>query len=227
MGTGSCEEIDLCRSFRVAHLIPLVGNMGTDEPFRSGGTLTRLLPVSPPLYFIKYVTFEAHSPGLFPEMTDLFKSLLKQPAWLIVVFLGSFFVVVPYVQIDKDNHFTTRAAPTTVVLIGVGVALIMFGLAICAYTLWKKHTDMAARGLDLSRVREKNEALSTTVGGCEIRVVEGVLEDFATEPNTAVVLPCNEYFDDECASDTKSSLGAYVCRAFEGRVDEFIALVKA
>jgi len=41
-----------------------------------------------------------------------------------------------------------------------------------------------------------------------------------------MVLPCNEYFDDRCAYDTKSSLGAYVNKMFEREVDEFIALSK-
>ena len=57
-------------------------------------------------------------------------------------------------------------------------------------------------------------------------MVQGLLQDFAFESDSAVVLPCNEYFDDECASDTKSSLGAYVNRAFDGSVDEFVAFVK-
>jgi hypothetical protein len=42
-----------------------------------------------------------------------------------------------------------------------------------------------------------------------------------------VILPCNEYFDDECTRDTRSSLGAYVNKAFPGRVDDFVALLKS
>lgn len=41
-----------------------------------------------------------------------------------------------------------------------------------------------------------------------------------------MVLPCNEYFDDRCAHDTKSALGAFVNKVFEGEVDEFISLSK-
>jgi hypothetical protein len=41
------------------------------------------------------------------------------------------------------------------------------------------------------------------------------------------VLPCNEYFDDECAGDTKSALGAYVNRMFQGRVSDFVSLMKS
>jgi Domain of unknown function (DUF6430) len=63
----------------------------------------------------------------------------------------------------------------------------------------------------------------TTVSGCEIRVANGRVEEHSLESTTAMVLPCNEYFDDRCAYDTKSALGAYVNKVFDGQVDAFIS----
>ena len=77
-------------------------------------------------------------------------------------------------------------------------------------------------GLDLSRVQEHNDVLWTRLAGCEIRVVNGRLEEYPADETTVVVLPCNEYFDDRCAYDTKSALGAYVNKMFAGQVDDFI-----
>jgi hypothetical protein len=68
--------------------------------------------------------------------------------------------------------------------------------------------------------------MCTSVSGCEIRVVHGRIEDHDGESTTAIVLPCNEYFDDRCAYDTKSALGAYVNKVFEGEVDDFISASK-
>lgn len=81
-------------------------------------------------------------------------------------------------------------------------------------------------GIDLTRVKEGDGVMWTTAGGCEIRVVNGRLEDYPAENTTVVVLPCNEYFDDECAYDTKSALGAYVNKVFRGEVDSFVSLSK-
>jgi hypothetical protein len=64
------------------------------------------------------------------------------------------------------------------------------------------------------------------VAGCEIRVINGRLEDYTKDPNIAVVLPCNEYFDDECVDDPKSALGAYVNSTFQGQVPQFVSLMK-
>lgn len=81
----------------------------------------------------------------------------------------------------------------------------------------------SAEALQEAQVTENGGDLSADVDGCEVRVVFGRLEEYATEDRTAVVLPCNEYFDDRCAYDVKSALGAYVHNRLEGRVAEFIA----
>ena len=83
--------------------------------------------------------------------------------------------------------------------------------------------DEIGGGLDLTRVQEHKGVLSTRLSGCEIRVVNGRLEEYPADETTVVVLPCNEYFDDRCAYDTKSALGAYVNKMFAGQVDDFIA----
>jgi len=82
-------------------------------------------------------------------------------------------------------------------------------------------------GLDLTRVREDDDGrLWTKVVRCEIGVVYGRIEEYSPEPDVAIALPCNEYFDDECAGDPKSALGAYVSRAFKGQASGFVALIK-
>ena len=52
------------------------------------------------------------------------------------------------------------------------------------------------------------------------------LEDYTYSAGSAVVLPCNEYFDDECAADTRSALGDYVNTIFKNRCTEFVSLVR-
>jgi hypothetical protein len=90
-----------------------------------------------------------------------------------------------------------------------------------------RNTDDEIRsGLDFTRVKESDGVMWTTVSGCEIRVMNGRIEEHPLESTTAVVLPCNEYFDDRCAYDRRSALGAFVNKIFEGQVDTFIVLTK-
>src|SRR5579872_5359803 len=83
----------------------------------------------------------------------------------------------------------------------------------------------ARTGLDLARVKESENVIWTFVSGCEIRAINGRVEDHPLDDSTVMVLPCNEYFDDVCAYDTKSALGAYVNRVFANRVEDFVAVV--
>jgi Thoeris protein ThsA, Macro domain len=141
--------------------------------------------------------------------------------------LGVLLVALPYLQIDKDYHLTTHSR-TSVLPVVVGVALLSLGTIAFGLILWvKRQTDKeASAGLDFTRVKENKGGMWTIVSGCEIHVIDGLLQDFNSEPGTTIVLPCNEYFDDECAGDTKSALGAYVNRVFDGQVEAFVSLVK-
>jgi hypothetical protein len=157
-------------------------------------------------------------------MTNLI-DLAKQRYWVLTLLLGAALVLLPCVTIDKDYNWVTHA-PNTLWPVVIGIAL----LVISAFAFWfanaSTRTQEAGAGLDLTRVKEVNGALSTIVSGCEIRVIGGRIEDYAAVPGLAIVLPCNEYFDDRCADDTRSALGAYVSRVFEGQAAALVSLIK-
>jgi hypothetical protein len=160
-------------------------------------------------------------------MMDALKEVIKQPYWVIALVLGGLLVALPCITIDKDHHWTTHP-PDSLLLVVVGIALLLVSVAAFGFWLWPKHAtgDDSDAGLDLALVKESDGVISTTVGDCEIRVINGRLEDHPCEAGTAIVLPCNEYFDDQCAADPRSALGAYVGRIFEGQAARFMALVK-
>ena len=81
-------------------------------------------------------------------------------------------------------------------------------------------------GLDPTLVIEKEGRISAKISGCEITALPGRIEECPITSRTVVVLPCNEYFDDECAHDTRSALGAYVNKVFPGRVETFISCIR-
>lgn len=157
-------------------------------------------------------------------MLDALKELLKQPYWVIALIVGAALIIFPCVTIDKDHSFNPHA-PNTFWPVWAGVGVLLLSSVGFAHTLWGRHTGTGA-GVDLTRVKEHDGILSTNVGGCEIHVCNGRVEDFIYGPGTAIVLPCNEYFDDRCVDDTRSALGAYVNRVFEGQVPAFVSLMK-
>lgn len=69
-----------------------------------------------------------------------------------------------------------------------------------------------------SRRRRLN--LSGELGTTKVFVESGRIENYAAQDHV-VALPANEYFDDECIADARSSLGAYVQRHFADSQDAF------
>jgi hypothetical protein len=144
----------------------------------------------------------------------------------VTVLAGAALVVAPCLTIDKD-HFWTMHAPVTLWPASVGIALVVISALAFLLTQLNLPKDDSGTGVDLKRVKEGKGVLWTRVAGCEIRVVNGRLEDYmGASPYSAVVLPCNEYFDDRCVDDARSALGAYANRVFEGQVADFVSLMK-
>jgi hypothetical protein len=152
----------------------------------------------------------------------------EQPYWVIALILGVVLVIFPCVTIDNNYHWTPHP-PSTLLPVLVGIALLFVSsLGFGATLLYKRpaNADDLGAGLDLTRVKETNGVLWTMVSGCEIRIAEGHIEDYTGRAGVAIALPCNEYFDDRCVGDTRSALGAYVNRVFDGQVDVFVSLMK-
>ena len=77
-------------------------------------------------------------------------------------------------------------------------------------------------------IRTIRGAFAIRLGWAEITVRFGRIETFETDdPCGVVALPANEFFDDDCINDTRSSLGAYMQHVFRGRIDEITRLVKS
>jgi hypothetical protein len=156
-------------------------------------------------------------------MAKLILKLAEQPYWIATLFLGVVLVAIPCVTIDKDHYFVTHA-PNTYFLVAVGIALLILSSSAFGFTLLHKDLSVVGAGINLTHVKESDGALSTTVGDCEIRVINGQIENQALLGGSVIALPCNEYFDDECAGDSRSALGAYVTRVFEGQAEAFVSL---
>jgi O-acetyl-ADP-ribose deacetylase (regulator of RNase III) len=69
-------------------------------------------------------------------------------------------------------------------------------------------------------------AISIKLARTSVSVEVGRIQDRQSSDTRAVIaLPANEYFDDECISDTNSSLGAFVQHHFKDNVADFIRQV--
>jgi Predicted nucleotide-binding protein containing TIR-like domain/Domain of unknown function (DUF6430) len=63
--------------------------------------------------------------------------------------------------------------------------------------------------------------VKTQIGRTTVYVEVGQIQDHPAD-GSVVALPANEYFDDECVTDPRSSLGAYVQHHFKDSLEEFL-----
>lgn len=158
------------------------------------------------------------------NVADIFSRLTDLPYAVLALLIGAVLIIFPCVDVDKA-HFVSSHAPTTMVPIFAGLALVLISATLTAYAAVTSGSSVSS-GLDMSQVGEEGDTLWTEIERCQIRVRSGRIEDYHSIPDAVVVLPCNEYFSDECAFDPRSALGAYAKRAYGSRVDEFVALVQ-
>lgn len=66
------------------------------------------------------------------------------------------------------------------------------------------------------------ETVRIQLGRANVSIEVGQIQNYRTTESRAVIaLPANEYFDDECISDTNSSLGAFVQHHYKDSVPDF------
>jgi O-acetyl-ADP-ribose deacetylase (regulator of RNase III) len=72
------------------------------------------------------------------------------------------------------------------------------------------------------------ETVRIPLGRANVSIEVGQIQNYQTTESRAVIaLPANEYFDDECISDTNSSLGAFVQHHYKDSVPDFVRRVHA
>lgn len=76
-------------------------------------------------------------------------------------------------------------------------------------------------------IRHIKDGISFPLGATEINIRYGRIQEAPPDSATGIVLPANEFFDDECIADTRSALGAFCQSHFSDRIPEFQGLVRA
>lgn len=142
--------------------------------------------------------------------------LLKQNSNRLVLIVGCVLLLLDFVSIDVHTYVPSLRHPNPIVLT-IALTLIIAGYMGDNFTL----------GLPFTRVRSEKHGYCIGLGRAVIRVSFGRIEDFQPpEAGTLYAFPVTEYFERDCLRDSRTSLGAFVCKHFEGQVDLFDSLVR-
>jgi hypothetical protein len=150
-----------------------------------------------------------------------FLEKLRYP--MLALFLGAVLAVLAYFQVSTVKGLTlTPLDRTRLPLLVIGVSVIVASLVGAAASV---QLDNPFR-FGSASVHKAGEGFVAEVGQSTLAVMFGRVEDIANPvPTSLTVLPANEFFDDECITDTRSALGAFMAAKFAGQTREVEAAI--
>jgi hypothetical protein len=152
----------------------------------------------------------------------MFKFFEKQSYLVILLVLGMLLIIFSFFEV-KDLSNLQVEPRNTIVWFGVVLGVVFAGISLFFYG-----QDRLTLGwFKSASVRMTDNRLQANCGHTQINIIFSNIQAVAKDmPTSMIVLPANEYFDDECIHDSKSSLGAYVQSVFPNQTGEVQKLIQ-
>jgi hypothetical protein len=131
------------------------------------------------------------------------------------IFLASMFDIEDITKLQMKRTIAIGWIP-----FWVGVILMLAGTGTHFFD------ELSGSRITKRRVSKTSDGFQVDISGTRVAVHFGKLEDFPiANGDLAVVLPANEFFDDECVRDERSALGAYLKKNFPTQIPEIQQLI--
>jgi hypothetical protein len=160
----------------------------------------------------------------------MFQFFEKQKYSVILSAFGFLLVIISYFDVaDIAKLQISRTTNPAYPLYVLGITLIL--ISICLYifeedSLARIFGESAIGWLTPRKVKKLKDGFSSTVNRSTIKVIFGridVIENNAEK--SLIVLPANEFFDDECIKDRGSALGAFMQAKYPNQIDQVKQLI--
>lgn len=146
----------------------------------------------------------------------MFKIIETQKYPVVAIFLGFILILLGVADIQELQKMKLIYRSSLIYpLIILGSVFVIFSFI--AFLAGKASIGWFA----FSLVKKCDKGFYIKIGGTRLNIIFGRIEQVANEfPESTIVMPANEFFDDECIDDSKSALGAYVNSRFSNQVDD-------
>jgi hypothetical protein len=149
---------------------------------------------------------------------------LKQSSDRLLILFGLLLTLLSLFKIEdiKKLDFQPRPASSLVLLIG-----LLFVVAGIAFHFLEQETFTFSK---IAGAHKEGNGYAICIGEAPrkatVAVTFGRLEDVSQQHTDAiVVLPANEFFDDECMEDPKSSLGAFILKHYPAKLHDLKSII--
>ena len=151
----------------------------------------------------------------------MYKFLEKQKYAVILLIMGVFLIIAGFFDIEDITKLKIAARSTP------NYIIVVFGVFFSVISILVYLFDKLTLGwLGYRRIKNIKKGFGTKISNTEINIMFGRLESISDElEERMIVLPANEFFDDECINDKKSALGAYVNHKFTNQTQQIEDLI--
>jgi len=151
----------------------------------------------------------------FTRVLEFLRDIVNAPTYNIVILFGSLFILLSFCCFDGITNFSLMTSPNWIMLI-IGLTLTLGGLV--SYVGLNMATGGRSRRFKMAKIKE---GLKLKLGRTIVNLKIGKIQDkMGLDSDTAVVLPVNNTFIDDCIRDRNSATGAYILEFYPDRVSE-------
>lgn len=160
----------------------------------------------------------------------MFDFLGKQKYPVILVVLGFFLTLVSYFEVEDITKLQfSRSSSPIYPLFFIGLLLIIISTFIYLYeefTIDKNFSKIFFKSQKSVRVIKTKNGFSSFINSSLISIIFGRIESIKRDMDSSlVILPANEFFDDECINDKRSALGAFIQSEYLNKTESIQYLI--
>lgn len=151
-------------------------------------------------------------------MNKWLKSILDLPLDRLLILLAVLLFLLSFNPVRYQNNqwdFRLATTPNLYLFVPGGILLVLF--------LWR-HREQQPQNPATERIQDGFRLRFGMTHS--IAVVSGKIEDFAGGHYSAVVLPANTSFDDQCIHDDRSALGSFFLKHFPSGINEIQRMIR-
>ena len=157
---------------------------------------------------------------MWKKIIDLFVALLSSTLLNILAVFSSISIIIAFINIEfadgKLKSISVQNPNIALLSISIGILIIVL---IAHFFEFKK--------IKIKRLIKKiDKGFRMAIGNCQLNVsFDDIKNVNCSNPQSAIILPTNDSFDDECINDPKSSLGAFFQEHFPNGIKDIQGLI--
>ena len=151
------------------------------------------------------------------EVTENLRYVINAPIVNMMVFFGLVFIALSFFGLDGIKTITLVASPRWPMLI-IGSILTFAGLTVFLLTREERRINKKAR---------IEKGISIKLGRILVKLELGKIQEISNlNKTTAVVLPANTTFINDCITDKNSALGSFMMDHYPAKISEITKVIE-